>query len=129
VRLGLLTLVLLAAAFANEARADQNCRIPGFNFNITSEGPWPARMTVKAGKSCGSRRWTFGSTAPSNLYLVTQARHGRVTLSHPGGYHYSPAGGYVGPDAFTLRICGTTNGGYKGCANLQFDVSVVAQLN
>ena len=86
------------------------------------------RGAVKAGKSCGSRRWTFGTITPSRLYLVTQARHGKVTLSHPGGYHYSAAAGYVGPDSFTLRLCGTKNGGYQGCANIQFDVSVVAQL-
>lgn len=128
-RAGLLAFVLLVVAMTNnEARAEQNCRIPGFNFNITSEGPWPARMTVKAGKSCGSRRWRFGSITPSRLYLVSQARHGQVTLSHPGGYHYSAVGGYVGSDSFTLRLCGTKNGGYQGCANIQFDVSVVAQL-
>jgi hypothetical protein len=86
-------------------------------------------MTVKAGKRCGSRHWTFGTIAPNRLYLVTQAKHGTVTLSHPGGYHYSAAGGYVGPDAFTLRLCGTANGGHQGCANIQFDVSVVTQLN
>jgi hypothetical protein len=128
VRIGLLTLVLLVASVANEARAEQNCRISRFDFNITSEGPWPARMTVKAGKNCGSRRWIFGPTTPNRLYLVTQPKHGKVTLSHPGGYHYAATGGYIGPDSFTLRLCGTRNGGYAGCANIQFEVSVVAQL-
>jgi hypothetical protein len=121
-------LVLLVASTVDEARAEKNCSIPGFSFNITSEGPWPAHMTVKAGKSCGSRRWTFGSITPNRLYLASQPKHGSVALSHPGGYRYSPAGGYVGPDSFTLRLCGTSNGGYQGCANLQFDVSVVAEL-
>jgi hypothetical protein len=128
VRTGFLMLALLAASTANEARADQNCQIPGFRFNITSEGPWPARMSVTAGKSCGSRRWSFGSISPNKLYLVNQAKHGQVTLSHPGGYRYAAAGGYAGPDSFTLRLCGTSNGGYQGCTNIQFEVSVVARI-
>ena len=126
-RIGPVVLVFLITCFANEARADKDCRIPGFSFNIMSEGPWPARMTVTAGKRCGTRRWFFGPTTPTRLYLVAQPKHGSVVLSHPGGYHYTAAGGYVGPDTFTLRLCGTRNGGYEGCANIQFDVSVVAQ--
>jgi hypothetical protein len=127
VRITLLTLFLLTAFLANEAQGEEFCRVHRLKFNITSEGPWPARMTVKAGNTFGSRRWRFGSTTPSRLYLVTQAKHGRVSLSHPGGYHYSPANGYVGSDSFTLKVCGTKNGGYQGCANIQFEVSVVAQ--
>ena len=121
----LLSLLLLSLAVAPPAQAG-NCRIPGFNFNVTSEGPWPALMTVKSGESCGSRRWSFGSTAPSKLFLATAPQHGRVVLSAPGGYRYFPAGGYVGVDSFTLKLCGTTNGGFQGCANLLFSVTVVA---
>lgn len=125
----LAAIVLILLFAATEAHAERSCRIPYFDFNIASEGPWPARMTVKSGKTCGTRHWSFGRTTPSRLYLVTQAKHGTVTLSHPGGYHYSPASGYVGSDSFTLRICGTRDGSYKGCANLLFDVSVVTQVN
>jgi len=42
-RIGPVVLVFLITCFANEARADKDCRIPGFSFNIMSEGPWPAR--------------------------------------------------------------------------------------
>ena len=82
-------------------------------------------MSVRAGESCGSRRWRFGSTAPSKLFLLAAPKHGRVVLSAPGGYRYFPAAGYVGTDAFTLKLCGTKNGGYQGCANLLFNVDVV----
>ena len=127
-RIGSMVLVFMVICFANEARADKDCRLSRFSFNIMSEGPWPARMTVKTGKGCGSRHWTFGPTTPSRLYLLTQPKHGSVTLSHTGGYRYIAAGGYVGPDTFKLRLCGVRNGGYEGCANIQFEVSVVAQL-
>lgn len=59
------------------------------------------------------------------LYLTVAPRHGKVTLKFPGTYRYFPAVGYVGDDTFTLRICGTYNGGYEGCTNLLFNVNVV----
>jgi len=83
-------------------------------------------MTVKSGRSCGSRNWRFGSTAPSMLYIAARPAHGSLTISYPATYNYTPAGGYVGSDSFTLRVCGTKNGGYQGCANIRFDVSVVS---
>lgn len=117
-------LALLCLLVTSEAYA-ADCNIPHFNFNITSEGPWPAFMTVKAGQSCGSRRWNFSTMVPKRLYLVASPQHGRVTLSEPGGYRYASASGYVGKDSFTLRLCGTKDGGLEGCANLLFNVSVV----
>jgi len=122
IRLGLLGLVCLL--MTSEAHA-ADCSIPYFSFNITSEGPWPAFMTVKSGKSCGSRRWSFTTIAPKRLYLAAAPQHGRVTLSEPGGYRYSSSPGYVGKDSFTLKLCGTKQGGSEGCANLLFNVSVV----
>jgi hypothetical protein len=119
-------LVFAALSFiATEVQA-ANCRIPHFSFNITSEGPWPARMTVTSGESCGSRRWNFSTMVPNRLFLLAPPQHGRVVLSAPGGYRYFPAGSYVGGDSFTLRLCGTKDGGYQGCANLLFSVNVVA---
>jgi len=44
--------------------------------------------------------------------------------SFPGGYRYFPAPGYLGDDSFTLKICGTMNGGFEGCADLLFGVIV-----
>lgn len=119
-----LLLGLLCLFTAPEAHA-ADCMIPGFNFNITSEGPWPAFMTVKSGQSCGSRRWSFTTITPKRLYLAASPQHGRVTLVAPGGYRYFSKPGYVGKDAFTLRLCGIKNGGLEGCANLLFNVSVV----
>ena len=82
-------------------------------------------MTVKSGQSCGSRRWNFSTMVPKRLYLAAPPQHGRVTLSDPGGYRYSSKAGYVGKDSFTLRLCGTKDGGLEGCANLLFTVNVV----
>jgi hypothetical protein len=118
-------LTLVAVSFVASEAPAANCRIPNFNFNVTSEGPWPARMTVTSGESCGSQRWSFTTMVPNRLFLVTAPQHGRVVLSSPGGYRYHPAAGFVGSDSFTLKLCGTKNGGYQGCANLIFSVNVV----
>jgi hypothetical protein len=60
-------------------------------------------MTVQSGRSCGSRRWSFGGIL-KQLYLASAHRHGKVFLSFPGGYRYVPSPGYLGDDTFTL-IC------------------------
>jgi hypothetical protein len=116
-------MLLCSLLLSNEANANP-CSIARFNFRVTSQGPWPAHMTVQSGKSCGSRHWRFGGIL-KQLYLASPPRHGKVVLSFPGGYHYFPAPGYLGDDSFTLKICGTVNGGFEGCADLLFGVNVV----
>jgi hypothetical protein len=81
-------------------------------------------MRVESGESCGTRHWTFTTIAPKRLYLASAPKHGRVVLSAPGGYRYFSSGGYVGDDNFTLKLCGTLNGGFEGCADILFSVSV-----
>jgi hypothetical protein len=107
----------------SEARAGA-CSIPYFDFRFTSQGPWPARMTVQSGKSCGSRSWSTGGTL-KQLYLASAPRHGKVALSFPGKYRYFPSSGYVGADTFTLKLCGSAIGGFEGCSDLLFNVNVV----
>ena len=81
-------------------------------------------MRVQSGKSCGSRSWFTGGML-KRLYLVNNARHGRVTLAFPGTYRYFPSPGYVGDDSFTLKICGAGSAGVEGCTEVVFSVSVV----
>jgi hypothetical protein len=118
----LLTFVSLLLLSNDASAAD--CSIPRFQFQITSQGLWPARMTVQSGKSCGSNRWTFRGIL-KQLYLASAPRHGKVVLSFPGGYRYVPSPGYLGDDTFTLKLCGAVNGGFEGCADLLFSVTVV----
>src|SRR5258705_1934278 len=118
----LFPILLWSLLLSNEANAKE-CSIPQFRFRVTSQGPWPAHMTVQSGQSCGSRHWRFGGIF-RQLYLASPPRHGKVVLSFPGGYRYFPAPGYLGDDSFTLKICGTMNGGFEGCADLLFGVIV-----
>ena len=108
---------------SNEANA-KTCTIPSFHFRVISQGPWPAHMTVQSGKSCGSRRWSFGGIF-KQLYLASAPRRGKVVLSFSGRYDCTPSPGYLGDDTFTLKICGVVNGGFEDCADLLFSVNVV----
>jgi hypothetical protein len=85
-------------------------------------------MTVRSGESCGSRRWTFTTITPKRLYLAIPPQHGKVVLKAPGGYRYFSSPRYAGADSFTLRLCGTKFGGYEGCANLLFAVTVANEM-
>jgi len=123
VKVVFLVMLFSALLLPNEATANA-CSIPRFNFRVTSQGPWPVRMAVQSGKSCGSRRWSFGGIF-KQLYLASPPHHGKVVLSFPGGYRYFPSPGYLGDDTFTLKICGALNGGFEGCADLLFSVTVV----
>jgi hypothetical protein len=112
---------LLLVASEASARA---CSIGRFEFRFTSQGPWRAHMTVQSGKSCGSGYWNTGGTL-KKLYLASAPSRGKVELSFPGKYRYLASSGYVGGDSFTLKICGSTVGGFEGCADLLFSVNVV----
>ena len=122
IALGALSCLLTTEAYS------ANCSIPYFNFNITSQGPWPASMTVKSGANCGSRYWSINTFTAKMLYIAVPPQHGKISLSAPGGYSYSASPGYIGSDTFTLKLCGTKFGGYEGCADILFRVSVVASM-
>ncbi|OJY13531.1 MAG: hypothetical protein BGP05_16415 [Rhizobiales bacterium 62-47] len=119
----LLALLLPFALLLPTGEAAADCIMP-FKFNITSQGPWPAYMRVKSGEGCGSRTWRIDTFTAKRLYLAAAPQHGKVTLHAPGGYRYVSAKGYTGADRFTLKICGQTYGGYEGCADLLFNVTV-----
>jgi hypothetical protein len=86
-------------------------------------------MTVQSGKSCRGRQWYFFESAGMSgkgLFLKAAPHHGKVVLTFPATYRYIPAAGYVGDDAFTLRVCGNSADGRESCADLAFSVNVVA---
>ena len=111
-----------APSFERSQRKDVHH--PELPFSSDQPGPVARAHDVQSGKSCGSRRWSFGGIF-KQLYLSSAPRHGKVVLSFPGRYDYTPSPGYLGDDTFTLKICGVVNGGFEGCADLLFSVNVV----
>jgi hypothetical protein len=57
------------------------------------------------------------------LFLVSPPAHGKIRLREGGHYIYSTPSGYKGPDAFTLRVCGTEDN-EPGCATLKYSVTI-----
>jgi Bacterial Ig domain len=119
------SLGLIGAALfilASTAGAQATCGVLGY-FLFTSEGPWNQAMQVDAGKRCSSLFASGGASVFKRLYMVSQAKHGTVSISEGGHYSYNPKPGFKGSDTFMLRVCGSTSG-VEGCANLKYDVTV-----
>jgi hypothetical protein len=118
-----LALAFGAVLIPDAARADACAH--SFELRLTSEGPWPAYGRTKRDTPCTS--WFLaraGAVVYKRLYRVENAQHGSVGLQQGGYFSYSPNRGYVGPDRFTLRVCGTHDG-KDGCATLIFNMTVV----
>ena len=123
-RHAVLLLVLPALLCLGTEASARSCNIQRFSFNFNSPGPWQAYMRVQSGKTCGSRNWTTGGVL-KGLYLASNARHGKVSLTFPGTYRYFSSPRYLGDDSFTLKICGAGRAGDEGCTDILFSVSVV----
>lgn len=119
-RLPFVLIVIALSALCTPASAA--CTRYG-RFSISSAGPWPVSITVKAGTSCeGSYQLNFPGT---HLYIVSNPGHGRVSLREGGHYTYVPASGYRGADRFTLKLCGRVQGGpTESCTDLNYSVAV-----
>ncbi len=122
--LGMLAVCLVSTMlWAAPSRAAERGCVRQFTFHLTSEGPWPAFMVLKAGDSCRSGFTAGGTTHFKRLYLTQRPEHGRVSLYEGGHYEYFAAAAYRGRDAFMLRVCGDRDG-HDGCANLQYTVEI-----
>jgi hypothetical protein len=116
-------LALGALAVPNAARADACAH--SFELRLTSEGPWPAYGRTKRDTPCKS--WFLsrsGAVVYKRLYRVEDSQHGTVGLQQGGYFSYTPHPGYVGPDRFVLRVCGTVDG-KDGCTNSIWNMTVV----
>ena len=105
------------------ARADACAH--SFQLRLDTQGPWPAQGRTKRDTPC--RMWFLSRSASvvyKRLYRVEDAQHGTVGLQQGGYFTYTPLRGYVGPDRFVLRVCGTV-GGKDGCTNSVWDMTVV----
>jgi hypothetical protein len=113
-----------AALFALMMAGNAHARcVQPYNFNTTSEGPWPTYGTIKGGGSCNGSYYSGSAAVFKRLYLVSPPRHGRVRLQEGGRYFYTAPTNYRGADPFTLRVCSQT-GTYEGCSNIIYNMTV-----
>lgn len=114
---------LAGLAFLTPAHAVEECwRVSG-RYHLTSPGPWDMTTSTGAGQECRGAFHSFGNVVFEKLYLVAPPKSGKVRLQSGGYYYYQPNAGFRGDDVFRLRICGT-EGGFKGCTDINMRVVV-----
>jgi hypothetical protein len=120
----ILSLIAALCSGVNASHAAEHSNRRG-SYHLSYDGNFPMYLTARAGTTCEA---TFGSVGRSNLtfkrlFLVSPPTHGKIRLREGGYYIYSAPAAYTGPDAFTLRVCGTEDD-KPGCATLQYSVTI-----
>jgi hypothetical protein len=119
----------LATAFASPAMA-QNffndfCSITSVNFQFERNQTLRTAQTF-SGQGC-TTSFTGGLAASfDSISVVKRAQHLTITPTS-NGFGFTVARrtpGYRGPDSYTLRLCGTSSAGGKGCVTITYDVTV-----
>jgi hypothetical protein len=90
--------ILLAAiaAVASSVRAAEACAYNlGTGWTAAGDGV-PAQLMVLGGETCqGSIRW-------NGLQIIAPPQHGKVRVTGPSTYVYTPNRAYRGPDEFRV---------------------------
>lgn len=98
------------------------CRIEPIAIAVASGEAYRARL-VTDGKACDWIYWSGVRESYETIAFIGKPSHGR--LSSPGGaaFRYVATPHYRGPDRFTVRLCGRSQG-VKGCSKVTYDVAV-----
>jgi Big-like domain-containing protein len=93
-----------AAAVALTAGAAQACSFTiGAGWSATGGGV-PAQLIVLGSETCtGNIRWP-------GMQIIAPPQHGKVRLTGPSTYTYTPNRAYNGPDAFNVSAKDSTVG-------------------
>jgi len=95
-RKSLKRLLAAAAAAAMSAGAAAAC---GFNYGggwTATGGGSPAQLIVLGGETC------TGSIRGDTLRIIAPPQHGKIKVTGPSSYAYTPNRAYRGPDAFRV---------------------------
>jgi hypothetical protein len=110
-------------AFA-QAFLDQPCSITGITFAFEKNQTHRTVQTF-SGQGCSA---SFGgglSASFESIAVVKRAQHLTITPTS-NGFGFTVArrtAAYVGPDSYTLKICGRGGGG-PGCVQITYDVTI-----
>jgi hypothetical protein len=97
-------LMATAAALGLAAGAAQACSFStGAGWSATGGGV-PAQLVVLGSETCtGKIRWP-------GMQIIAPPQHGKVRLTGPSTYAYTPNRAYHGPDAFNVSATDSTVG-------------------
>jgi hypothetical protein len=97
--------------------------ITPIHFHLTSEGPWKGHGDIRQGRTCNGDYRPGWIATFRRLYLTEPPAHGTLLLHEGGTYSYTAPTGFIGTDAFMLRICGR-EGLVTGCSKIVYTMRV-----
>ena len=109
-----------------EARATRPCAKGSFNFNFGQASKEIEGRTIVQGEVCGGYHWRPGKVQLKRLLIASPPQRGQLSLRDPGQLYYRAPMNYMGPDRFTIRLCGE-GPRYAGCIDLIYTMQVVAR--
>jgi hypothetical protein len=86
----------LAAAVAMSAGAAEACTFDLGTGWTASGGGNPAHLIVLGGETCG------GGVRGDTLKIIAPPQHGKIKVTGPSTYSYTPRRAYRGPDSFRV---------------------------
>jgi hypothetical protein len=97
-------LLAVVAAIVLNTRAAEACAYNlGSGWTATGGGV-PAQLVVLGGETCqGDIRWT-------GMQVIAPPQHGKVRITGPSTYVYTPNRAYRGPDEFRVSASDSTVG-------------------
>jgi hypothetical protein len=123
--MGLAALACLSGPAAAQSFFNDFCNITSVNFQFERNQTLRTAQTF-SGQGC-TTSFTGGLSAKFDSISVTKrAQHLTITPTS-NGFGFTVArktAGYRGPDSYTLRLCGTSSAGGKGCVTITYDVTV-----
>jgi Bacterial Ig domain len=97
-----LAMLATAATVALDSRANACAFSLGTGWTAAGEGT-PAQLMVLGSETCA------GSLRGDTLRIVAPPQHGKLKVTGPSSYSYTPNRAYRGPDSF--RVSTMTSGG------------------
>jgi hypothetical protein len=112
------------------ARTTRGCSQAFYHFDFTrNEAKEIPGRSIRQGDTCGGYHWQpKPGVVFKGLFVERAPERGKLRLQAPGQYYYVAPTNYVGPDSFTIRICGVLEARPgQGCSSLKYLMNVIAR--
>lgn len=98
------------------------------NYFVDRDATYTERIRITEGTEWCARNFSSGGTNTFHSIRVTvQPKNGRLAAHgeySTTAFRYYPRKGFKGSDFFVMTVCGENRSGHKGCARLEFPVTV-----
>jgi hypothetical protein len=113
--------------------ASSACRYSRYNFfflndevnvaiTIDNKGGYHASGRVDP-RLCNHNFNSGGANSFTGISVVKNPRNGNIQQNTVSNFKYTPKKGFIGNDAYAIKICGTLKG-QAGCSTINYNVTV-----